>query len=116
MLDFDATDDPSCGQQEGRFFHGYYDSYCYLPLYVFCGEQLLVSYLRSSKIDGAKHAWAVLAPLVKRPWARVGPLKSASSGASTFGGGAAKRGMSGHRFEASLTLTLLNVANMQKRG
>lgn len=66
VLDFDATDDPLYGKQEGRFFHGYYDSYCYLPLYVFCGEQLLVSYLRPSRIDGAKHAWAVLALLVKR--------------------------------------------------
>lgn len=66
VLDFDATDDPLFGKQEGRFFHGYYDSYCFLPLYVFCGEQLLVAYLRPSKIDGAKHAWAVLALLVKR--------------------------------------------------
>ncbi len=66
VLDFDATDDPLYGKQQGRFFHGYYDSYCYLPLYVFCGEQLLVSYLRPSKIDGAKHAWAVLALLVRR--------------------------------------------------
>ena len=66
VLDFDATDDPLYGKQEERFFHGYYDSYCYLPLYVFCGEQLLVSYLRPSKIDEAKHAWAVLALLVKR--------------------------------------------------
>jgi Transposase DDE domain group 1 len=41
VLDFDATDNPLHGQQEGRFFHGYYDSYCYLPLYVFCGQQLL---------------------------------------------------------------------------
>ena len=46
---------------EGRFFHGYYDHYCFLPLYVFCGQQLLVSYLRPSRIDGAKHAWAILA-------------------------------------------------------
>lgn len=66
VLDFDATDDPVHGNQEGRFFHGYYDAYCFLPLYVFCGEQLLVSYLRPSKIDGAKHAWAILALLVKR--------------------------------------------------
>ena len=43
VLDFDATDDPLHGKQEERFFHGYYDSYCFLPLYVFCGEQLLVS-------------------------------------------------------------------------
>ena len=66
ILDFDATDDAVHGQQVGRFFHGYYDHYCFLPLYVFCGKQLLVSYLRPSKIDGAKHAWAILALLVKR--------------------------------------------------
>ena len=66
VLDFDATDDPLYGKQEGRFFHGYYDSYCYLPMYVFCGEQLLVAYLRPSKIDGAKHAAAVLKLLVRR--------------------------------------------------
>jgi hypothetical protein len=66
ILDFDATDDAVHGKQEGRFFHGYYDHYCFLPLYVFCGDQLLVSYLRPSNIDGAKHAWAILALLVKR--------------------------------------------------
>ncbi len=66
VLDFDATDDAVHGRQEGRFFHGYYDHYCFLPLYVFCGEHLLVSYLRPSNIDGAKHAWAILALLVKR--------------------------------------------------
>lgn len=66
ILDFDATDDPVHGGQEGRFFHGYYDHYCFLPLYVFCGDQLLVSYLRESRKDGAKHAWAILALLVKR--------------------------------------------------
>lgn len=66
ILDFDATDDAVHGKQQGRFFHGYYDHYCFLPLYVFCGERLLVSYLRPSKIDGAKHAWAILALLVKR--------------------------------------------------
>ena len=66
ILDFDATDDAVHGQQEGRFFHGYYDHYCFLPLYVFCGDQLLVSYLRPSKIDGAKHSWAILSLLTKR--------------------------------------------------
>lgn len=66
VLDFDATDDAVHGRQEGRFFHGYYDQYCFLPLYVFCGSQLLCSYLRPSKIDGAKHAWAILSLLVKR--------------------------------------------------
>ncbi len=66
VLDFDATDNPLFGQQEGRFFHGYYDSYCYLPLYVFCGQQLLCAYLRPSRIDGAKHAAAIVKLLVKR--------------------------------------------------
>lgn len=66
ILDFDATDNPLYGQQEGRFFHGYYDSYCYLPLYVFCGQQLLCAYLRPSRIDGARHAAAILKLLVKR--------------------------------------------------
>ena len=66
ILDFDATGDAVHGRQEGRFFHGYCDRYCFLPLYVFCGEQLPVAYLRPSNIDGAKHAWAILALLVKR--------------------------------------------------
>ncbi len=66
ILDFDATDDPIHGGQEGRFFHGYYDGYCYLPLYVFCGEKLLVSYLRPSNIDAAKHSRAILKLLVDR--------------------------------------------------
>jgi hypothetical protein len=66
VLDFDATDNPLYGQQEQRFFHGYYDSYCYLPLYVFCGQQLLCAYLRPGRIDGAKHAAATLKLLVKR--------------------------------------------------
>ena len=65
ILDFDATDTPLHGDQEGKFFHGYYDHYCYLPLYVFCGRHLLVSYLRSSQIDPARHSWAILALLVK---------------------------------------------------
>ena len=66
VLDFDATDDPVHGHQPGRFFHGYYDRYCYLPLYVFCGRQLLVAYLRPSNIDASKHAWSILSLLVKR--------------------------------------------------
>jgi hypothetical protein len=66
ILDFDATDDPIHGNQVGRFFHGYYDQYCFLPLYVFAGDQLLVAYLRPANIDAAKHAWAILALLVKR--------------------------------------------------
>lgn len=66
ILDFDATDDAIHGNQEGRFFHGYYDHYCFLPLYVTCGQQLLVAYLRPSKIDGAKHSRAILKLLVTR--------------------------------------------------
>ena len=58
VLDFDAIDNPLHGQQEARFFHGYYDSYCYRPLYVFCGQQLLCAYLRPSDIDRARHAGA----------------------------------------------------------
>lgn len=52
-LDLDATDDPLHGRQEGRFFHGYYRCYCYLPLYIFCGEHLLCARLRSSNRDAA---------------------------------------------------------------
>jgi len=66
VLDVDATNDPVHGDQEGRFFHGYYDQYCFLPLYVFCGSQLLVAYLRPADQDGATHAWAILSLLVKR--------------------------------------------------
>lgn len=66
ILDFDATDDPVHGKQEARFFHGYYDEYCFLPLYVFAGEQLLCAYLRPADIDGAKHAWAILARVTAR--------------------------------------------------
>ena len=53
VLDLDATDDPLHGDQEGRFFHGHYDCYCYLPLYVFCGRHLLVAKLRRADIDAA---------------------------------------------------------------
>ena len=53
VLDFDATDDPLHGEQEGRFFHGYYDCYCYLPLYVFCGRHLLLAKLRDANGDAA---------------------------------------------------------------
>jgi hypothetical protein len=56
ILDLDATDDPVHGDQEGKFFHGYYDGYCYLPLYVFCGRHLLAAKLRRSNIDGAAGA------------------------------------------------------------
>jgi hypothetical protein len=66
VLDLDATDDPIHGHQLGRFFHGYYDNYCYLPLYVFCGEHLLCAKLRPSDIDGAAGAVKQLAKIVEQ--------------------------------------------------
>ena len=66
VLDFDATDDIVHGDQVGRHFSGYYDNYCFLPLYVFCGDQLLVAYLRPAKRDAALHAAAILKLLVGR--------------------------------------------------
>ncbi len=70
MLDLDATDDPLHGHQEGRFFHGYYDGYCYLPLYIFCGEHLLCSKLRSADIDGAAGAREEVERIVRQLRAR----------------------------------------------
>ncbi|MEM9660178.1 MAG: IS1380 family transposase, partial [Planctomycetota bacterium] len=66
VLDLDATDDPTHGDQQGRFFHGYYRHYCFLPLYVFCGDQILCAYLRPSNIDAAKHSRAIVKLLVQR--------------------------------------------------
>ncbi len=83
VLDFDATDDPVYGAQERRFFHGYYDSYCFLPLYVFSGDQLLVAYLRPSNIDASRHARAILKLLVRRlrqAWPAVRLILRADSG------------------------------------
>jgi hypothetical protein len=83
ILDFDTTDDPVHGQQEQRFFHGYYDHYCFLPLYVFCGDHLLVAYLRPSHIDPARHARAILKLLVERirqAWPQTRILFRADSG------------------------------------
>jgi hypothetical protein len=83
ILDFDATDDPVHGHQEQRFFHGYYDHHCFLPLYVFCGDELLAAYLRPSNIDAAKHARAVLKLLVQRlgaAWPQVKITIRADSG------------------------------------
>lgn len=83
ILDFDATNDPIHGHQEGRFFHGYYDEYCFLPLYVFCGSQLLCAYLRPSDIGAAHHAWAILSLLVKRfrqVWPKVRIIFRGDSG------------------------------------
>ena len=82
-LDFDATDDRVHGLQEGRFFHGYDGDGCFLPLYVFCGEPWLVSYLRPSNLDAARHAWAILKLLVARlrqAWPAVKIVFSGDSG------------------------------------
>jgi hypothetical protein len=66
ILDCDATGDLVHGHREGRFCHGYYDQYCFLPLYVFCGEPLLCAYLRPANQDAARHAWAILKRLAAR--------------------------------------------------
>lgn len=82
ILDFDATDNPLHGQQEGRFFHGYYKSYCYLPLYVFCGRHLLCAKLRRSNIDASKGSLEVLKSLVQQireQWPSVKILVRADS-------------------------------------
>jgi Transposase DDE domain group 1 len=66
ILDLDATDDPLHGEQEGRFFHGYYDCYCYLPLYVFCGRHLLLAKLRRADMDATAGAVEEVARVVAR--------------------------------------------------
>src|SRR6056297_1846995 len=66
ILDYDATDDTAHGNQERRHFNGFYDSYCFLPLYVFCGDQILVSYLRPSSVGAAHHARPVTKLLVQK--------------------------------------------------
>jgi hypothetical protein len=83
VLDFDATDDPVHGRQEGRSFHGYYDNYCFLPLYVFCGDRLPVAYLRTADADAARHAQAIPKPLVRRfrqAWPEVRVIVRGASG------------------------------------
>jgi hypothetical protein len=70
VLDVDATDDPLHGHQEGRFFHGYYDGYCYLPLYVFCGRHLLAAKLRKADIDASAGALEEIARIVAQIRAR----------------------------------------------
>jgi hypothetical protein len=82
-LDLDATDDPLHGHQEGRFFHGYYDNYCYLPLYVFCGRHLLASKLRRADIDASAGSVEELARIItriRRRWPQVRILLRADSG------------------------------------
>ena len=83
ILDLDATDDPLHGMQEGRFFNAYYDCYCYLPLYVFCGPHLLMAKLRGADVDAAAGAVEEVARLVRRiraAWPETRILLRADSG------------------------------------
>jgi hypothetical protein len=83
ILDFDATDDPLHGHQEGRFFHGFYDHYCYLPLYVFCGKHLLSARLRRSNIDASEGTVEELSRIVnqiRERWPDVSIVLRADSG------------------------------------
>jgi len=83
ILDLDATDDPVHGNQEGRFFHGYYDCYCYLPLYIFCGRHLLAAKLRPASIDAAAGSVEELSRIVtqiRKRWPKVRILVRADSG------------------------------------
>lgn len=83
ILDIDATDDPIHGRQEGRFFHGYYGCYCYLPLYIFCGTHLLCARLRRSNIDAAAGSVEELSRIVaqiRASWPNVRILIRGDSG------------------------------------
>ena len=83
ILDLDATDDPLHGHQEGRFFHGYYDGYCYLPLYAFCGRDLLAAKLRPSNLDASAGAVEEVARIIGRiraRWPKTRILLRADSG------------------------------------
>jgi hypothetical protein len=83
ILDLDATDDPVHGNQEGRFFHGYYDCYCYLPLYIFCGRHLLAAKLRPASQGAAAGVVKELARIVahiRQRWPNVRILVRADSG------------------------------------
>lgn len=83
ILDLDATDDPVHGGQEGRFFHGYYGGYCYLPLYVFCGRHLLAAKLRPANIDaaaGAREEVERIVEQIRSRWPRVRIVLRADSG------------------------------------
>lgn len=83
VLDLDATDTPLHGEQEGRFFHGYYNQYCYLPLYIFCGEHLLCARLRPSNIDasaGSREEIERIVQQIRRQWPKVRIILRADSG------------------------------------
>ena len=83
VLDLDATDDPIHGHQLGRFFHGYYKNYCYLPLYIFCGDHLLCARLRPSDIDASAGSVKQLKRIVaqiRQAWPQVKVVIRADSG------------------------------------
>jgi len=83
ILDLDATDDPIHGNQEGRFFHGYYKAHCYLPLYIFCGEHLLCATLRTSDIDAPKGSVEELTRIIgriRKKWSKTAITIRADSG------------------------------------
>jgi Transposase DDE domain group 1 len=83
VLDLDATDDPLHGDQEGKFFHGYYDCYCYLPLYIFCGRHLLSAKLRRSNIDASQGAVEEIDRIIgqiRQSWPKVRIILRADSG------------------------------------
>jgi Transposase DDE domain group 1 len=83
VLDLDATDDPLHGRQEGRLFHGYYDGYCYLPLYIFCSEHLLCAKLRRANIDasaGAREEVERIVGQIRARWPAVQIILRADSG------------------------------------
>src|ERR1700756_4866104 len=85
VLDLDNTDIPLYGEQEGRFFHGHYDEYCYLPLYVFCGRHLLLARQRRANVagsDGAVEEMAHIVAQIRRRWPRVDVILRADSGFS----------------------------------
>ena len=83
VLDLDSTDFAIHGRQEGRFFHGFYDHYCYLPLYIFCGDQLLGARLRRSNIDGSAGALEEVQRIIgqiRQSWPQVRIILRADSG------------------------------------
>src|SRR6202047_4286649 len=84
VLDVDTTDLPLHGKQEGRFFHGYYDNYCYLPLYIFCGEHVLCARLRASNIDASAGTTIELQRIVTAIRARLPMVQITIRGDSGF--------------------------------
>jgi hypothetical protein len=83
VIDLDATDDPVHGEQEGRFFHGYYDAWCYLPLYVFCGRHLLAAKLRGADKDAAAGSVEEMTRIIgqiRARWPKVRVILRADAG------------------------------------